>query len=160
VSANGGLATSDSGLATSDSGLATSDSGQATPDSSIVIAGFASWHHRHAAALEVLRGVSDLVAHAELESYSVLTRLPEPSRASPAYAADYLSKRYPGKRMALPEARRRLLILRLAELSIAGGAVYDALVGVTASHHGYRLLSCDRRAASTYNQLGLNVTYL
>jgi predicted nucleic acid-binding protein len=47
-----------------------------------------------------------------------------------------------------------------APRSIAGGAVYDALVASTAAHHGYRLLSCDRRAASTYGRLGVEVAYL
>ncbi|HEY7951998.1 MAG TPA: hypothetical protein VID70_03360 [Solirubrobacteraceae bacterium] len=52
------------------------------------------------------------------------------------------------------------MIDRLAGLSIAGGAVYDALVGVTAAHHGYRLLSCDRRAEAVYERLGVEVVYL
>jgi predicted nucleic acid-binding protein len=51
-------------------------------------------------------------------------------------------------------------LARLAGLSIAGGAVYDALVGLTAAHHGYRLLSCDRWAESVYTRLGVEVTYL
>ncbi|HEY2141948.1 MAG TPA: PIN domain-containing protein [Solirubrobacteraceae bacterium] len=133
---------------------------RATPDSSIVIAGFASWHEKHAAALDGLRGIGDLVAHAELESYSVLTRLPEPFQIAPDDIADYLRKRYPGRRMALPEAERRALVARFARLSIAGGAVYDGLVALTAAHHGYRLISCDRRAASTYDRLDVEVTYL
>jgi len=43
---------------------------------------------------------------------------------------------------------------------VAGGAVYDALVGATAAHHGYRLLSCDRRAEAIYERLGVEVAYL
>lgn len=132
----------------------------ATPDSSVVIAGFASWHDHHAAALKVLRGLEDLVSHAELESFSVLTRVPEPFRIMPDEMADYLGRRYPGKRLALPDATRRGLIGRLASLSVAGGAVYDALVGLTAAHHGYRLLSCDRRAEAVYERLGVEVVYL
>jgi predicted nucleic acid-binding protein len=131
-----------------------------TPDSSVVIAGFASWHERHDAARGVLRGVQDLVAHAELESYSVLTRIPEPFQIAAADMADYLGKRYPGKRLALGESERRALVARLARLSIAGGAVYDAMVAATAAHHGYHLLSCDRRAASTYDRIGVEVEYL
>ncbi len=96
----------------------------------------------------------------ELEAYSVLTRLPEPFRAEPTLAADYLRKDYPGKRMVLPESERREVVVRLARLSIAGGAVYDAIVAATAAHHEYRLLSCDHRAALTYDRLGVNVTYL
>jgi hypothetical protein len=67
--------------------------GAVTADSSVVIAGFASWHNHHDAALKVLRGVGDLVAHAEVESYSVLTRLPEPFQIAPDDMAGYLRKR-------------------------------------------------------------------
>jgi predicted nucleic acid-binding protein len=110
--------------------------------------------------LKVLRGLEDLVAHAELEVFSVLTRVPEPFRIGPEDMADYLCRRYPGKRLSLPDGARRGLLGRLASLSIAGGAVYDALVAVTAEHHGYRLLSCDRRAESVYARLGVEVVYL
>ncbi len=131
-----------------------------TPDSSVVIAAFASWNRHHDAAIEALGDTRDLMAHAELESYSVLTRLPEPFRAAPALVAEYLREDFPGKRMVVPDAERRALLTRFADLSIAGGAVYDAIVAATAAHHGHRLLSCDRRAASTYDRLGVEVTYL
>jgi predicted nucleic acid-binding protein len=111
-------------------------------------------------AIEALGDARDLVAHAELESYSVLTRLPEPFRAVPRLVAEYLRKDYPGKRMVLPESERRYLVGRLAGLSIAGGSVYDAMIAATAAHHGYRLLSCDRRATATYERLGVEVVYL
>jgi predicted nucleic acid-binding protein len=132
----------------------------ATPDSSVVIAAFASWNQHHEAAIEALGDAGDLVAHVELESYSVLTRLPEPFRAEPTLVAEYLRRDYPGKRMVLPESARLSLVARLAGLSITGGAVYDATVAATAAHHGYRLLSCDRRATATYERLGVEVTYL
>jgi predicted nucleic acid-binding protein len=133
---------------------------QATPDSSVVIAGFASWHEKQAAALEVLRGVRDLLAHVELETYSVLTRVPEPFQIAASDMAVYLRRRYPGARLSLPEDDRDGLVDRLAGLSISGGAVYDALVAVTADHHGHYLVSCDQRAASTYDKLGIEVKYL
>jgi predicted nucleic acid-binding protein len=133
-----------------------------TPDSSVVIAAFASWNQHHEAAVEALadREVRDLLAHVELEAYSVLTRLPEPFRAEPALVADYLHRDFPGRRMVLSERERRNLLRRLASLSIAGGAVYDAMAAATAAHHGHGLLSCDRRAASVYSRLDVEVTYL
>ena len=136
----------------SGAGAGTPDSG-VTPDSSVIVAAFASWNPHHDAAIEALGDAQDLVAHAELESYSVLTRLPEPMRAEPALVAEYLREDYSGRRMALPESGRRALVTRLARLSIAGGGVYDAIVASTAAHYGYRLLSCDRRAASIYDRL-------
>src|SRR5690242_10341267 len=45
-----------------------------TPDSSVVVAAFASWNEHHEAALQALGDVRDIVAHVELEAYSVLTR--------------------------------------------------------------------------------------
>ena len=131
-----------------------------TPDSSVVIAAFASWNEKHEAAIEALGDVRDLVAHVELEAYSVLTRLPEPLRADPGLVAEYLRDDFSGERMVLPESERRTLVERLARLSISGGAVYDAGVAATADHHGRALLSCDRRAARTYEKLGVSVTYL
>jgi predicted nucleic acid-binding protein len=133
-----------------------------TPDSSVVIAAFASWNQHHEAAVQALNesDVEDLLAHTELESYSVLTRLPEPFRAEPVLVADYLHRDFPGRRMVLPERERRNLLRRLASLSISGGAVYDAMAAATAAHHGHRLLSCDRRAASVHDRLGVDVSYL
>lgn len=130
------------------------------PDSSVLIAGFATWHEKHEPARHALRGVVDLVAHAELEAYSVLTRLPEPFQIASSDMAEYLSARYPGRRLSLPDSEQRGLVSRLAKNRISGGAVYDAIVAVTADHHGRALLSCDRRAARTYDRLGIDVTYL
>lgn len=131
-----------------------------TPDSSVVIAAFASWSEHHEAAVSALGDVRDLVAHVELEAYSVLTRLPDPFRVDPDIVARYLREDFSGKRMSLPDSERRSLVQRLADLSISGGAVYDAIVAVTAKHHGSALLSCDRRASRTYDRLGVEVAYV
>lgn len=133
-----------------------------TPDSSVVIAAFASWNRHHEAAVEALaeNDVRDLVAHAELETYSVLTRLPEPFRAEPPIVAEYLREDFPGRRAVLPERERRSLLTTLASLAITGGAVYDAIVASTAAHHGHVLLSCDRRARAVYSRLDVEVIYL
>jgi predicted nucleic acid-binding protein len=131
-----------------------------TPDSSVVIAAFASWNEKHEVAIEALGDIRDLVAHVELEAYSVLTRLPEPLRAEPRIVSEYLREDFSGQRMVLSESERRALVERLAGLSISGGAVYDASVAATADHHGHRLLSCYRRAARIYEKLGIDVVYL
>lgn len=131
-----------------------------TPDSSVVIAAFATWNEHHEAAVGALGDMRDLVAHVELETYSALTRMPEPFRAEPSLVAQYLREDFSGRRMMLPESEQRTLVERLADLSIFGGAVYDAIIATTADHHGLTLLSCDRRAAKTYDRLGIDVTYL
>lgn len=131
-----------------------------TPDTSVVIAAFASWNEKHDAAVEALGDVRDLVAHVELEAYSVLTRLPEPLRAEAGLVAEYLREDFSGERLVLPGPECHGMVERLAKLSISGGAVYDASVGMTADYHGRALLSCDLRAARTYEKLGIDVTYL
>jgi predicted nucleic acid-binding protein len=78
----------------------------------------------------------------------------------PKLVARYLREDYPGKRMVLGESARRELLERFARLSIAGGATYDGVVAATAADHGRSLVSCDRRAATTYDRLGVEVTYL
>lgn len=131
-----------------------------TPDTSVVVAAFSSWSEQHDAAVDALGDVRDLVAHVELESYSVLTRLPEPYRAEPSLVADYLREDFSGARLSLPAGGRHDLTTRLAALSIYGGRVYDALVALTAKHHRLVLLSCDRRATFTYERVGVDVRYL
>jgi hypothetical protein len=125
-----------------------------------VIAAFASWNEKHEAAIEALGDVRDLVAHVELEAYSVLTRLPEPLRAEPRIVSEYLREDFSGSRMVLPESHIRGLVERLADLSISGGAVYDASVAAAANYYARTLLSCDLRAARTYDALGVDVIYL
>jgi predicted nucleic acid-binding protein len=48
----------------------------------------------------------------------------------------------------------------LASAGIAGGAVYDALVGLAAHEHGFTLVTRDARARSTYEAVGAQVALL
>jgi predicted nucleic acid-binding protein len=125
-----------------------------TPDTSAIVAAFSPWHPQHGTAREALHGVTDLVAHAELEAYSVLTRLPAPFRADPSIAAEYLRRRFPGARIVLPAAQRSSLVSRLAAAGVAGGKTYDALIGATAREAGRELVTCDRRAIAVYERVG------
>lgn len=131
-----------------------------TPDSNVVIARAARWHVRNEDARRAVRNVEDLVAHVELEAYSVLTRLPPEQRVAPGVASEHLRVEYPGERLILPLAATRALIGRLAEARVAGGAVYDALVAATAVAHDRTLLTLDRRAADTYARMGARVEFL
>ncbi|MDQ3537526.1 MAG: hypothetical protein M3415_01820 [Actinomycetota bacterium] len=49
------------------------------------------------------------------------------------------------------------LLARLPGLGIAGGAVYDALVGATAAEHGWPLATRNRQALDTYRALEVTV---
>ena len=127
------------------------------PDTSVLVAGFATWHEGHASAARALnRGVS-LVAHTALETYSVLTRLPPPHRVAPGVVRAYLASVTSAEFLTLDARAHRDLIDDLSAHNIAGGAAYDALVGSTANAAGATLLTRDRRAVRTYELL--QVTY-
>lgn len=124
-------------------------------DSSVAIAAFGEWHELHSQAVEALAGSPALVAHAALETYSVLTRLPEPFRAPAATVVGYLAENFKGTRPALPASEQRRLPELMHRAGVHGGAVYDGLVGLTAAAAGAELISLDARAAQTYKRLGV-----
>jgi predicted nucleic acid-binding protein len=126
-------------------------------DTSVVVAAFASWHEAHEHARAALRGGAVLVAHCALEAYSVLTRLPPPHRAPARLVHEFLASEFPDPHLVLRAAAQRSLTARLLDLGIEGGAVYDALVAFTAAEAGATLVSCDRRAAGTYERCGVQV---
>jgi len=129
-------------------------------DTSVVVAAFASWHEQHEVADRALSRGARLVAHCALEVYSVLTRLPPPHRAPAALVRDFLGARFPEPYLTLDAAGHHALIPRFVELGIIGGATYDALISATAARAGASLVSCDRRAATTYERFGVRVELL
>lgn len=117
-------------------------------------------HAQHRPTIEALGARRlGLAGHAELETFSVLTRLPAPARRSPAIVARLLATNFPATRHLSPEAASAI-VGRLAAVGIAGGAVYDALVGATAAEHGVVLATRDRRALETYRAMGVEVELL
>ena len=67
-----------------------------------------------------------------------------------------LADNCPATRFLDPAATRELPE-RLPALRIAGGRVYDALVGATARHHGLPLATRDERAVATYRALDVDL---
>ena len=124
-------------------------------DTSLLVAAFASWHEKHEAARNALDRGARIVGHCALEAYSVLTRLPPPHRAAGEVVAGFLRARSRRPLLSLGPRAHREFVLSLPARGITGGAVYDALVAVTAAEHGCDLLSCDRRAAPTYERCGV-----
>jgi predicted nucleic acid-binding protein len=56
----------------------------------------------------------------------------------------------------LPSKRlTHAVVARCSERQIFGGAVYDALVGLTAAEAGATLLTRDKRAARAYERLAV-----
>ena len=97
-----------------------------------------------------------LSGHAEVETLSVLTRLPGDARVEAATAAQMLTS---GLARALsPDADHAATsALRIAGLGVTGGAVYDALVALAALDAGATLLTRDARALPTYGRVGVDV---
>jgi predicted nucleic acid-binding protein len=129
-------------------------------DSSVVIAAFATWHEHHAIASKVMSGRPRLVAHAAVESYSVLTRLPPPHRAHPSIVHAFLIERFTEPFLTLSETGYQELLATVAAGQILGGPAYDALIAFTAAEHQATLLSFDQRAAVTYETVGASVEQL
>ncbi|GAB7141931.1 type II toxin-antitoxin system VapC family toxin [Mycobacterium riyadhense] len=125
------------------------------PDTSVLIAGFATWHDGHESAVRALNRGVHLIAHTALETYSVLTRLPPPHRVEPVAVHGYLADVTSSEYLTLDARSHRDLIDLLAEHGVTGGATYDALVGLTAKAAGATLLTRDVRAVTTYERLRL-----
>ena len=112
-------------------------------DSSVIVAALLSWHDRHeAAARAVERALSSkegvlIPAHAVIESFAVLTRLPAPHRLLPAVAMELLRQNFASARLAaLPARNVWPLVERLAFLGSGGGIAYDAVILDSASEAG------------------------
>lgn len=100
-----------------------------------------------------------LSGHAAFETFSVLTRLPVPIRRSPLAVQRLMARTFPHTRFIDVE-RAAWVLERLAGLGIAGGSVYDALVGAAAVQHGLRLVTRDQRAVATYRALDVDFELL
>ena len=129
-------------------------------DTSAAIAFSVADHDHHEATFGVLVGRRlGLAGHAAFETFSVLTRLPPPARRTPATVARLLAADFPYSRFLGPGAAATLFD-ELHERGIAGGAVYDALVGAVAREHDLPLATRDQRAFETYGALGVRVELL
>lgn len=124
-------------------------------DTSVAVPLLVSTHDAHAEVVRVVkRRRLTLPSHALAETYSVLTRLPGDARVAPTDAVRLLDASFGEIITPKPKSMARLHVL-CAELAIAGGAVYDALVALAARDHQAELLTRDRRAGATYQQLGI-----
>lgn len=129
-------------------------------DAGVIVAAFSSWHEVHTRARDSIGPDVAAVGHALVEAFSVLTRLPPPHRAPAPLAASFLGSAFTGAVLTLEGSELRDLVLRLPELSIVGGAVYDALIGATAAAAGATLLTLDRRALGVYERVGCQARLL
>ena len=126
-------------------------------DTSAAVALLVADHAAHAVTWDRLAGRRlGLAGHAAFETYSVLTRLPGPSRLTPADTARVIAANFPGTRYLGPAAASDLH-RTLPELGVAGGAVYDALVGAAAREHRLPLATRDEKAIEVYRAIGCEI---
>ncbi len=126
-------------------------------DTSVAVAIVVGDHEHHASTLRTIGDRSvGLAGHAAFETFSVLTRLPPPARRSPDAVMRLMSSNFPTIRFLTPPAAESLLS-QLASLGIAGGSVYDALVGAAAVESGLALLTRDARAVPVYRALHVDI---
>jgi predicted nucleic acid-binding protein len=140
--------------------MPTSGEGLLLVDTSVAVALLVSDHEHHDAIAETIgRRRLGLAGHAAFETFSVLTRLPPPARRTPATVARLIAANFPENRY-LGEQDAAQLLDRLANAGLAGGSVYDALVGATATAHDLTLATRDRRAVDVYRALGVDVLWV
>jgi predicted nucleic acid-binding protein len=126
-------------------------------DTSVAVPLLVQTHRAHEAVVSWWDGREmALSGHALAETYSVLTRLPGDLRVAPTDAARLLAERFSAPLLLGPATAARLPD-ELSRGSIAGGAVYDALIALAAAEHGAELATRDARARTTYEALGLRV---
>jgi predicted nucleic acid-binding protein len=125
-----------------------------TCDTSALVPALVAWHPDHDSTRSALEGLEAVPAHVVVETFSVLTRLPTPSRFSAADAGALVGA-IALPVLGLPPDEHLRLVDELARGGIRGGSTYDALVAATARHHGAELITRDRRARPTYDALGV-----
>ena len=97
------------------------------------------WHEHHAAAAAAIEQRLDrgrplvVAAHALVEAYSVLTRLPSPHRLAPADAWALVDANFVAAATLaiLPREAHVELLTMLARAGIGGGRSYDALIAAS-----------------------------
>lgn len=125
-------------------------------DTSVAVPALLASHLAHVEVQDQLAGrILGLTAHAALETYSVLTRLPGDARLSLEDASKLIAERFDSI-VALAADQAGLLVRTLSQKGIGGGAVYDALIGFTAKQAGGTLLTRDSRARATYLAVGVD----
>lgn len=129
-------------------------------DTSVVVAGFATWHEAHPSAAAALARKPRIPAHVLMESFSVLTRLPPPHRASADLVASFLEARFTEPPLLLTSSEYVALVKAVAAAGLAGGAVYDALIAATVRGVGATLLTRDMRARAVYDRMGVRYEFL
>jgi predicted nucleic acid-binding protein len=131
-----------------------------TPDSSVLIPALQVGHPNHAEARRVLsRRHLRIIGHVALETFATMTAAAYKPRTSPSASAAAIAQ-LDSRPLTLSVHGYADLIDKAGASGIMGGAIYDALIAVTATEHSARLISRDLRAAATYRALGVDLEML
>ena len=109
-------------------------------DTSCMVAAVCTWHEHHPAAAAGIERRLDrgermaIAAHALVETYAVLTRLPAPHRLAPADAWALVKGNFVKRAVlvSLNGAACASLLDRLAATGTGGGRTYDAVIAAAA----------------------------
>lgn len=119
-----------------------------------MVAAVCTWHERHAAAAaEIERRLEAgdrlaIAAHALVETYAVLTRLPAPHRLAPADAWALVKTNFVDQAdvVSLDARAHASLLAQLATAGVGGGRTYDAVIAACARQaHAGTLLTFNPR---------------
>ena len=126
-------------------------------DTSVAIPAMLAGHDAHAACLRLVQDHHPpLAGHAAVEAFSVLTRLGDGRRLSPARAVSLLETNF-APTIWPDGGMLDSFLRRCADVGAAGGAVFDGLVAIAAMSSGSQLASLDRRAGRLYRAMGVEV---
>lgn len=109
-------------------------------DTSCIVAALSAWHDHHepaAGEIERRRARGEamfLAAPSLIETYSVLTRLPQPRRLAPAEALTLIEDEFLRRAtvITLDEGAYLDVLRRAVREGVAGGRVYDAVIAACA----------------------------
>lgn len=131
--------------------------GRVAVDTSVAVCLLVQTHAAHAAVSHWAAGRELVLSgHAAIETYTVLTRLPGDLRTAPTDASRVIEASF-ADIVTLSDPATHNVVRRLAQAGIAGGAAYDALVGMAAHRAGLTLATRDARAQATYQAIGAQI---
>lgn len=128
-------------------------------DSSLLVPAILASHEYHEPCHESAGLLDAAIGHAVVETFAVLTRLPQPYTVPPVQASAAL-RSYSERVLVIPGDELADTLDRFVIARAGGGAAYDALVAATALRHGVSLLTRDERAAEIYERIGVDVMWV
>jgi hypothetical protein len=94
------------------------------------------------------------------ETYAVLTAPAGPYQVPGGSVLSYIAQFLAREPTWLSTSAYRDALAELERGGIQGGAIYDGLIALAARGAGTRLISLDRRAAATYERVGVDFELL